>query len=183
MTVCKLDMIFFWKAVTSKIIIFRSKGKDLVEYFLRFLLPELTCRLQSFTLALDFLPKSCHCSCPRWKAVGDASHHWTAFRLAKHGQPLATPLRHPRCTADISWRTRHCNGCIWAKSLRLMWNFDGFVQNEYYVLRFSIWIQVILWHCRFLFFARQLQFPPSRRIYQRAPQEVGSAWELRLENK
>ena len=27
----KLDMIFFWKAVTSKIIIFRSKGKDLVE--------------------------------------------------------------------------------------------------------------------------------------------------------
>ena len=101
---CKLDMIFFWKAVTSKIIIFRSKGKDLVEYFLRFLLPELTCRLQSFTLALDFLPKSCHCSCPRWKAVGDASHHWTAFRLAKHGQPLATPLRHPRCTADISWR-------------------------------------------------------------------------------
>ena len=97
-------MIFFWKAVTSKIIIFRSKGKDLVEYFLRFLLPELTCRLQSFTLALDFLPKSCHCSCPRWKAVGDASQLLTAFRLAKHGQPLATPLRHPRCTADISWR-------------------------------------------------------------------------------
>ena len=101
---CKFLTYVFHKVSTVKKWIFTSK--ELILFKWKFLKhkTQLTRSRQSFTSALDFLPKSCHCSWVRWKAVGDASQLLTAFRLAKHGQPLATPLRHPRCTADISWR-------------------------------------------------------------------------------
>ena len=120
---CKFDNVLFLMSVTWGIFIFWPRGKDLVEYFLRFLLSELARWLQNFTLALDFLPKSSHCSrAPR--QLMSAVHLWVTERRrgVADGADRAS-LSEMRSTAARRrpqlFSAGNCNGRIWAKSLGL----------------------------------------------------------------
>ena len=143
----KFDNVLFLMSVTWGIFIFWSRGKDLVKYFSRFLLSELAWWLQNFTSALDFLPKSCHCSrAPR--QLMSAVHLWVTERRrgvadgtdrASLSEMRSTAARRrPQLFSALS-----CNGRIWAKSLRLMQNFDDFVMIQETEIPKSIWLELI----------------------------------------